>query len=123
MPKVQHVRVSRFGTAHLRERSVIYMVDYEDGTSGELSLPVALIGKFIELSHRAVLNEASNQGLELNVLRIVPARNDRDQLVLQLDTAEAHSILCIVPQEEVRPLQEKLDNFDDLPLLRWSDPN
>lgn len=64
------------------------------------------------------MNAASSRAFELNVLRVGLARNSRDQLMLKLDTADVHAIACIVPREEVQPMIDRPERFDELPLLR-----
>lgn len=123
MAEVRNIGVRRVGSAHLQDQTIVFMVDYDDGSVGELSLPVQAVPRMLELSHRAIFGQPSGVAIDLTVLRLGIGRSDKGQLLLKLDTAEAHSIVCTVDQGEVRQLKDKLESFDELPIARPLDRN
>jgi hypothetical protein len=123
LTEVRKIGVRRVGSAQLQNQTIVFMVDYDDGTVGELSLPVQAVPQMLELSHRAMFGQPSGRAMDLTVLRLGIGRTDKGQLLLKLDTAEAHSIVCTVNQAEVRHLTDRLENFDELPIARPLDRN
>jgi hypothetical protein len=120
----QNIKVIRLGTTKAMDGETEFMVDFSDGSVGTLTIPANVGGKFIHGIHSAYFGgRQANPVPEVTSSRLGLGRDDRDQLVMKIDTAEAHTIVCILPPEQWRHLLDRLEDFDQLPLVRPAEPH
>ena len=114
---VRHIEVSRLGSATAKAGKTVFLVDYEDGAAGTLSIPAEEGGRFIDWIHRTFYGVGGGQSLpEVDVLRMGLAQDPTGKIVLKIDTAQAHAIVCMLSREQAAFLRDKLGDVDSLPL-------
>jgi hypothetical protein len=122
--EVRHLKVRRLGAATAKSGETVFLVDFDDGVPGTLSIPAEQGGNFIEAIHRTYLGAGSSQVLpEVDVLRLGLARSPDGEIVLKIDTAQAHAIVCMLPRDQAESLRDRLEDPDSLPLVSPSPSN
>jgi hypothetical protein len=121
--ETKSVGISGFRGVSLEGNLIVFQVRFVDGTDGTLKIPSQLGGVFIDRIHHAYLDGDSAPIPELDVARLGITRDSTDHLILKIDTAQAHTIVCKIPPDQLPFLQERLESFDDLAIVKPREPN
>ncbi|WP_157091540.1 hypothetical protein [Methylobacterium nodulans] len=117
-----HLRMMCLGSVTHNNSDTLIFAEFDDGTTGTIRLPVALGGQLIHKIQETYF--AGPHALpELTALRYEAAWSPDGQLILKIDTAEAHAISFASSREIAEELRDLASELERLPVLKDAPEN